>query len=701
MTGSPQQHSYKPETEAFLRLGAKHTDNAAAYMEKAYALDHTVFAEQAGHLQSGDSSDSHYVHYFENQFGKLHPATLAAAMIEKRGFDGEDRDGMLEILEKSYPEDPVTGLRAKQCMPTIVGLAHLHALTPGVPKVPVCLVEGDLTNLGGRDGGCNKALGEKNADKLIHEICRKFQECFDRTGAELQGVRMGGDEVRFVIYGLPLNQVQQILDKKVHPAINLLAAQYGVHDLPHHKKAKGNFPGFGAAFAAVDLAQEPNPDAILTKLDNAIKERKTIDGMLRFGMINNARAQEYILNIYGPYLRETYFKDDSDLITAPERIRVAIESRAKELSNDINVTQSRWNELFQKGAAYYKYHDRPHDDPREFFEMIKSLGPETALENLTLKPETPATQKFPFHGQRGAPELHEDSAILRKRKMLMAFGFGNLACDIGLFSWDRYRRRYELTPKAEEMPPERKAVLHTALDLMDLFDAKDTVSRGKTDAYLQEDIKDFGEAHALEGLGVNIWQFELKNLGGLNAVSPDLANAVLREIYACIEQTLLAENDKTHELTAHIHLQDGMPTPNFDSYLTGHAYVQKGGKFIVLLPPRTDESAMVRIRKKIMEEIKERIIEKPVVEFAEKTFARRGGPSKIEALKGPLKTLAGSDGITIGQIPSPKGNGGIDVEFRSKAIETETDIAQTLRNLSNEPVIQRARERSHIFSGVN
>jgi GGDEF domain-containing protein len=226
----------------------------------------------------------------EKRYGLLHPVVIADHLLKKFPFSDTEKKDLLEIVRKSFPEDALMGslpgdktpgFYDKRCMPALVGFAHLFAKL--VPEEPVCLVEGDFTNI----KMCNRTLTREGTDKLMRSISELVKEKFEGSGAkEVECVRQGGDELRLVIYGLSRENVNKVLKQQVHPALNLLAAQYGVQEIAHSKG--GSPPGFGAGFASVRLDGSPDsdPGKIQSHLEKAMSLQKEHDGFLRFGLFN-------------------------------------------------------------------------------------------------------------------------------------------------------------------------------------------------------------------------------------------------------------------------------------------------------------------------------------------------------------------------------------------------------------------------------
>ncbi len=564
----------------------------------------------------------------------LHPIAMAMRVMQKRRLARDGELGRLtEIIEKTYPRDDVTGYYAKQCMPVMVGLAHMNATAPG-NTVPVSLVEGDFTNM----GGCNKsALGREGTDKLIRRICDIVEGSFHeyavekhRQPIETHGIRAGGDEVRVLVYGLKPEEVKEVLDTKVHPRVNLLSAEYGVHKVPHEKK--GKMAGFGAAFAAVDLAKAKNLALIRDELDAGIEARKTLDGMLRMGVVDEPGVQRYIREVMEPYFQEKH--TDANLPAIENYVR----EKAKEAA-------AEWKILTQDASAGNEYRQGAGKKPDAFFDEYSQRHAGSVQSKLDNTPITASVTAVPFSDVKVAATREAPQSI-RLRKALMAMNFDDVAnASESLFKWNNNTRRYDLQrPASMKYTPERSRTLRLVIDLMLQFDAPDPASRCKAPQLLVDDAKELMERLKDEG-AMRVLQFELGNMNGLNAVNYDLADAALRETGKHIQDVLLKHHN-------------GMGT-----HVVDYVYHEGGGKFKVLLPITFSKLDADMVAKEVNVLLDERVRNKPIMEFAKATYANpsngRGVESadKMEALKQRLAQLEPAMGKPLrimADIPHPK-----------------------------------------------
>lgn len=592
----------------------------------------------------------------------LHPIVISKAVLRKRGLikNEDDFTKLSNVIEKTYPKDAVTGYYAKQCMPVIVGMAHMVGTAEG-NTIPVSLIEGDFSNM----GGCNKShVGRAGTDKLINRICALVENSFTEYAKEknlkisVQGVRAGGDEVRLVAYGLKQEQVREVLETRVHPRINLIAAEMGVHTAPHEKK--GRIPGFGAAFATVDLTKRFDTSMLRDRLDAEIQDQKRIDGLLRMGMIDKEGVQRYMKDVYEPYLREQRVNgkplDEQTIRTRMLNERGDMESMAGQLA-------AKWKRMTSGGTFYPpEYIKGRGKNPRDFFDALAKENASSVQQKLDAIQINESAVHVPFVSET-VPDLGEAPESLRLRKVLKALGFKDIAqADKALFEWSEKERRYELNRKTLHNQKERTDVLRVAIDLMQQFDALEPAARCKATNLLLEDTVAYMQRHSLQG-GMKAVHFELGNINGLNAVHYDLADAVLRETGRYIQDGL----------RAHDH---GLGTNIMD-----HVYHEGGGKFKVLLPPDYPDKDLAAVTAYVDAQLQTHIRTKPVADFASQTYANESDGRRQEAIEkigqlhsrlAQIERKSGKQIALVGDIPHPK-DSSKSLTFRHDSITVAPD----------------------------
>lgn len=678
---------YQDEALSFLRIFTDPERKKLSDADRA-----TWDAEQ---LKNAEMQGRRILNSRAGQIGQnaFDPIAVAEALITEQHI--QEPDKLLSILKKSFRIDGVTGYFAKETMPVIVGLAHLLAQNPE-NKTPVCLVEGDFVNM----GGCNDShINRVGTDKLLRTVCDLTKKAFEdyaeknHIRMELQPIRAGGDELRLVVYGMKKEQVDEVLNQRIHPQVNLLAAQFGVHDIPH-KKPK--LPGFGVAFAAVDLAKEKNPAHIREILDIGIENRKVDDGLLRAGMIDEPSVEKY--------LKEFLKKK---IVPAKEFYLLKEKLLKQVMQRDI---KGHWDDLIAKDGIYHnEFKKYDNANPHDFFNDVKrqykdSVQARLGEINFTPKPNDP----IPFSGESLHPEVTkriEAPEVLRLRRALRAFGFSDLAnADKNLFKWDEKKRRYNLErpPEMHNDLPEKNRLQRMVIDLMmEVFDAPDPASRCKTTNFMVQDIQNFMKEHG----PVRVAHFELANINGLNHISYDLADAALRETGKFIQEEL-RKRSKYQDM--HGDKQD------LGTHIMDMVFHEGGGKFKIVLPKNYPTDQLQATAAAVNRRIHDEICDQHIVSFAKRTYAYRGkngerqaeSDRKIEALEkrlGQINKMHTQNMLWMSDIPHPKDPGimlSLNHYDKDTVITTRDDIARRLQDISSKAEHAIAKSRKDEVIGI-
>jgi len=524
----------------------------------------------------------------------LDPISIAHLLIEKArlNLDEEDLKSFHEIFAQSFPIDRETGFYEKSCKPLVAGLAHFNAKTN---KTPVCLIEGDFTNMGGAN---DSALGREGTNKLIYKISQILKSSFANTfpdkAIEVHGVRAGGDEVQLAVYGLTKAEVDKVINEKIRPEINMLAAQFGVHDIAHKKI--GKLPGFGAAFASVELGQRETTAAIRTALDSGVAQSKEEDGFLRFGLIDDERVNRYIEQIYVPLFKANHNNEEpSDDEKAQKRASLG---RYKE------STKAYWQTLIAPGGEYHDEYEgfiktNPASvSPHDFFNYQSEQNKgnvKQALEAIHLAEE--GIVQPPFF-KTNIPFRDEPPEMQRMRMAFKQFSLDKLVDGEPPLVWNDEKRFLDLDRK--RLNHVNGPILRMIIDFYRHFiDAPDPASRAKTNRFR------FFDADALKNhyQGARIVEFEFQNLNGLNNLNYEIADAALR--------------DTTKYIT------DGLKTlkhpPEGIKSVADRIY-NAGPKFTVVLPPEYTQEDVRALHKYVAGQIKTHIADCPIGKFAKNTY---------------------------------------------------------------------------------
>lgn len=623
---------YQPETAKFLGLFARDDTGKTADEQLPELMGELkkIFQIQTKKFNTAERTAQ------EKKYGLLHPVVIAEAMLKKFGFSAEDNAKLADIIAKAYPIDPTTEFYTKQSMPSIIGLAHLYAKE--TKDMPVCMVEGDFTNM----AGCNKHFGKEFTDgkavtdKLIHEVCAIVENAFKGRAKEVHCIRAGGDETRLIVYGLQEQEVDKILKEHVQPQINLLAAKFGVHNIEHTKKQK--LPGFGASFACVDLNQLRDPSIIKEKMDATIGARKIADARMRYGMVGNAGVDRYVDNYY----KQELLDDGMTPADAAARVKEYLPT----LQRLAKAAKAQWEELAGQGgeyhtlAAHYKAKD-PHD----FFskhEIANRTQRSNEFARIHIAPLPDARHAIPLWDTEVSEKPVEDPELLRLRKALKAFGFTQAAeADSSQLVWNRELHRHEFVPALQEEDPHRQRLQRMIVDLMDMFHAPDPSTRCKSTSLMIQDADDYIRKHQ----GMRVMHIEVTNLTGLNNLNSNFADALLREVGKQIKKTLVK----------YPHYEDRA----LASHMADHVYYEGNGKFKVLLPP--DYAHITEVEKALQKTIKTEILQKSVMGFAEDTYAHPPEP--------PAKPKNLSDSVAAARYAKEKAAYDVHIEQSTLMLE--------------------------------
>ncbi|MGD9638448.1 MAG: hypothetical protein AB7U85_05260 [Alphaproteobacteria bacterium] len=244
--------------------------------------------------------------------GFLEPSELTAKLYkmqltEKNGTALFKKEKLVDnIINAGSPKDKLTGFEAKPKTPLLTGLAHLYGLETGNP---VAIVEGDFSNMGGTNNKYREEMKSSRAfdgfaecdlaarisarlslEQLQELAASKNNELSskgEKPNCKVFAVRSGGDEIRMIVTGIKVSDVDDFINAKVHPQIEEFTACAGLHDHPHTKDPTNPYrTGFGLAFAVDDLSNPKlDPLNIVEALDKRIKLAKLDLGYKRKGKV--------------------------------------------------------------------------------------------------------------------------------------------------------------------------------------------------------------------------------------------------------------------------------------------------------------------------------------------------------------------------------------------------------------------------------
>jgi len=643
-------------------------------------------------------------------YGIYHPATLAARALAE-GYQKLDEKYLrkfAEIIRKTFPKDPTTGYYSGESMPVTAGIAHLTAAY--TPDIPVCFVEGDISNTGGvnefffRRQPDNKVTsGRKMTDKVIHNMCVLAKETIEKKAGkhvEVHALRSGGDEMRFMVYGLEKEELDELLTEKLVPQFNDMTIRLGLNNIPHTKM--GRLPGLGLVFGTVKLNGN-SPAQIHDEISEQIKHRKEVDELLRYGVVNEDGINNYM----------QYYKDYLSKQNSTRRIdQKAADTREKEVRDLLKETRQLWIQMTTKDGIFYgKIKNTEIEKPQDFFKRL-ALDSEKEIKklaNVKIKPHT-TNSIVPFQNEKVLEKI-EPPPITRFRKALKSFAkalpnkpgekenvFDRLAREAEPLKWDYDLNRYALLENvfekyfpghkesnydqiATEYDKKAHTILLLIIKMMDYLGSGNPVSRTRTTRFLLPYAE---RLVTQEPQKVKILKFTLTNLSGLNSINYELGNGVLRELGSILLQ-------KTTEFLGEYN------TRRFDIYDCGN------GTFSILLDGSIMDKGDVEkkdiraLRTAIQDAVKQNIIDKKVVGFAEATFAqvrkdRTNSKESAEIIKRLKKDLKekhhDADTVKISELPHPREeNRRVNLIFDNIIEITKNNVADIME-IVTEPILE-------------
>jgi|GEM_PF-1007208 len=640
---------YHKQVDAFLRSIISNHDDTNELLEQG------VFRYISDHIF--DLKDS-------SEYGVFHPISIANSMLAERNNINEfDLKRLNHLLESIFPIDNTTGYFSAESMPILLGMAHLNAQSEN-SNVPVCLLEGDIINL----GGANEHITRDKADKLIYEMCRITREELEKSDygrhVEVQAIRMGGDELRLVVYGREKEEIDEILKNKVYPKINMMNIKAGLNDIPHTKVNQGKTPGFGLVFGSVDLSKSRSESEIRSDLNLQIEEQKVLDGLLRFGFSEDLGIERYIKEIYTPYLNNKFKSSGVEEDSIPLLIVKEIEKNRGELLKQQKIVENNWQDLIKQGGSFFEeYQESQAKTPRQFFGYLKDkykTQEEARLEEIyiskELSPEPFEEVEIPHRGGDSQPET-------RLRRVLKAFGYDDFAGDNKqLMEWNKDKQRYEMKPGKEDLYrdtyQDSVETLDVILDFMKFVEAPNIASRCRSSRFMMHDVIRLMEKTP----DLQLVNFELECLNGLNAVSQPLADAALRQFGKVIH---------------------AVADDNIDNGDKNYIYHQRGTpKFRMFLPATYTKDQIKSLVSEIDEEFSRTISNLSPTKFAENTYANRHVIGDDEAskaiiqLQADIKRIEKKHNIKIdklGDVPHPRES---DKSVRSVCYVNNIDVAR-------------------------
>lgn len=594
-----------------------------------------------------------FVNEDEETYGKFHPLAVARKILEghvtEEKLEAYDAENLLRILRASYPEDNVTGYTARASHPVMAGLSYLIAQHANPEAIPVTIMEGDIVNL----GGCNRTLGEKDADKAIHQICSITKEeiinAFPDKTIEVQAVRVGGDEIKLMVFGAPPEVIQQILEERIYPKVNILTAQLGLHTIDHTKALMGKLSGMSVGFGVANLATKDTDTLDFSRnLNVQIEQQKQEQSLLINGVTTPEALDAYIQKSFIP----SYKARNEDREPSDTEIR---EERSKMLPLVARL-QQKWEhillpatlKLYGKENIAQEIHKT---NPQSLFSYMVLADNAVILSSIEIKP---LENIFPF-STKDFEKFDEPASSIHLRAALRDFGLPALAnTKERIVLWNKDRHRHELNGELikKHLPnnPHNQFKLDMLLGMMHLYEAPHPVSRVTTTRDMEFDIQGIRNRKNTET--IQRIEVDVQNINGINNISPELTNAVIREFGKRVYGAL---NDVVGEKAR------------------DYFYHDTAGKFHIILTDCNRKNLQL-VEEKIQEIIAS-IATEDIVAFAQRTYARKTPEAIKLELAGTLVRKYGALSMKIGEVPHPKNDEilfGVKINTREESLKPHT-----------------------------
>ncbi len=291
---------------------------------------------------------------------------LTAQLLKR--YNPDLPDPALEILHRRLAdrlnnEEPLTGYKRKQFAPLVTGLAHLFGV---LTATPVCVVEGDMSNMGNTNQHFRNLMALAQGvplsaipdlpdtpayqctDQATRVVCGLVQKKLEQHGVTVRGFRSGGDEIRLILFGATAAQAQQLIDRDVMPAVEEFTAQAGLQDHEYGKLGKLRLrSGFGLGLIPFDLNAATRPALDPRRAEQKLDYRKLEQGQARRGRLgplalpsDTEEADLLELAARSGYLKKTY----TSLAKAAPELRQKL--MASVTLDPAQAKRARLNDLF-------------------------------------------------------------------------------------------------------------------------------------------------------------------------------------------------------------------------------------------------------------------------------------------------------------------------------------------------------------------
>ena len=306
--------------------------------------------------------------------------SLADKYLSEKGLTDGAKEKILadiaDIEALKREADGTTGVLTKDHKGVETALSHVYAKAT---DTPVMMLEFDFGNMGGTNELFHKkfaieALQEdkgyasfKEAEAAYEALDPDSQKTYLSTvhekvthaktdmaakivtqsvltdlkahfpDSEVMAIRTGGDELRFMVEGVDPSKYQDVIMATTHN-VEIKMAELDLLDHEHAKGRDNRFKdGFGGGLAAEDMRNIDDPDNIIARMDEDVKDHKNSIGEMR---------QSRYMNVV-----ETVQKNMSDV----ERARID-SLPPEEKQQALNDAVAKQEEHLRRNAANIRAH---------------------------------------------------------------------------------------------------------------------------------------------------------------------------------------------------------------------------------------------------------------------------------------------------------------------------------------------------------
>ncbi|RWK12265.1 SAM-dependent methyltransferase [Mesorhizobium sp.] len=141
---------------------------------------------------------------------------------------------------------------------------------------PAFFISGDIFNL----GGLNKHMQDRLeiANGHYRSVVGIAFDAFEAHGASLIPMRVGGDEIAFIVMGIDEDALRLAIEQ-AEGGIRDYAWTEELSEIPHTKKGRENERGFGLHMGYCEILSDLDPATIFNTADLGVNESKERDGV--------------------------------------------------------------------------------------------------------------------------------------------------------------------------------------------------------------------------------------------------------------------------------------------------------------------------------------------------------------------------------------------------------------------------------------